>query len=632
MRKIRVLGWLALITLAGCATVQGPTVQQQAQRSGATALEQQGQYGQAAQAYMQLAAQGGDASSTFRLRAAEDWRQEGDLDRVATALTGVERGRLSSMDQRRYDLLQAQLALAHGDTARALSLTAAPVDSLPPDLQQRALELRAQALVANGNYFAAAQARARMDGELQGMDQAQNEREIVQALGRMGADALKQRRDTLPPGSPMLDWIDRTLAQIGGDVTAAAPQANQPVGTLLPGQTQGQGYRNPGRVALLLPLSGSLARAATLIREGFFASYFNDSVGGTQRPQVTVYDSGGTPATAVAAYQKAVRDGAQQVIGPLTRQDVAAVIGQASLPVPVLALNHPDNDTVPPPGVNEFGLMPETEGASAARRMLATGLTRAYIVISNEDFASRASDAFTRQFTAGGGQIAGTIVLDPSVIDYSDQIQTIAPPPPPKDKDINTDKDAATAYLKSIADFEKGSGIFLSMRPEQARLTLPQLRLAQLKQPVFATSVVYGGYDNPDADRDLDGVMFCDAPWLFDAQPGLPPRSAMAKLIPATAHSGARLFAFGMDAWSLAPYLDWLRTHPGSYVPGATGQLVEDDFGRIRRVLTWARFKDGIAHPLSGSLDLGTPGPSPAAPMAPSRDTPAPAGQGASGG
>ncbi len=630
MRKIRALGLLALITLAGCATVGGPTAQQQSQSGQATSLEQNGQYAQAAQVYLRLAAQNGNGASYFRLRAAEDWRQEGNLDQVSAALAGVDRGQLSSMDQVRYDLLQAQLALAHGDLPRALSLTAKPVEMLPSDLQQRALELRAQALEANGDYFGAAQARVRMDDQLQGMDQAQNEREIVQALGRLGPDALTQRRGTLADGSPMQSWIDRTLAQIGGGVAASVPQANQQVGTLMPGQTQGQGYRNPGRVALLLPLTGELGHAAALVREGFFAAYFNDRVGGEQRPSVTVYDSGGTPAQAVAAYRKAVADGARQVVGPLTRQDVAAVLSQGSLPVPVLALNHPDDDTVPPLNVNEFGLLPETEGASAARRMLAQGLTRAYIVVSSEDFAQRASKAFARQFTAGGGQIAGSLDLDPSVIDYSDQIQTIAPPPPPKDKDINTDQDAADAYLKSIADFEQGSGIFLSMRPEQARMTLPQLRLAQLKQPVFATSLVYGGYDNPDQDRDLDGVMFCDAPWLFDAQPGLPPRASVTALLPATARGGARLFAFGMDAWSLTPYLAWLRTHPGSYVPGATGQLVEDDFGRIQRVLTWARFRNGIAHPISGSLDLGMPGPAPATPAAPV--APAPATQGAGGG
>ena len=57
-----------------------------------------------------------------------------------------------------------------------------------------------------------------------------------------------------------------------------------------------------------------------------------------------------------------------------------------------------------------------------------------------------------------------------------------------------------------------------------------------------------------------------------------------------------------MDAWSLVPYLDWLRAHPGSYVPGASGQLTADQFGRVRRVLIWAQFQDGLAHPLSGNL------------------------------
>jgi hypothetical protein len=59
-----------------------------------------------------------------------------------------------------------------------------------------------------------------------------------------------------------------------------------------------------------------------------------------------------------------------------------------------------------------------------------------------------------------------------------------------------------------------------------------------------------------------------------------------------------------MDAWNLVPYLDWLRANPGSYLPGATGQLTADQFGRIRRVLIWAKFTDGLARPLSGSLQM----------------------------
>jgi outer membrane PBP1 activator LpoA protein len=149
------------------------------------------------------------------------------------------------------------------------------------------------------------------------------------------------------------------------------------------------------------------------------------------------------------------------------------------------------------------------------------------------------------------------------------------------------------------------------MKPQQARLLVPQLRLAKNTLPVFATSHVYAGSDDATSDRDLEGVEFCDAPWLFDAQPGLARRGDLSTAIPATRGVTARLFAFGMDAWGLVPYIDWMRGHPGSYLPGATGQLVADEFGRVRRVLIWARFADGVARPVAGSLELEAPATAP---------------------
>jgi hypothetical protein len=143
--------------------------------------------------------------------------------------------------------------------------------------------------------------------------------------------------------------------------------------------------------------------------------------------------------------------------------------------------------------------------------------------------------------------------------------------------------------------------------------------------PVVATSHVYDGSDDGASNRDLDGVEFCDAPWLFNAQPGLPPFVDVEALLPSARGATARLFAFGMDAWNLVPYLDWLRNNPGSYLPGATGQLTSDQFGRIRRVLTWAVFANGIAHPLDGSLQMdNVPSAAPPEP-APIQPLPAPA-------
>jgi len=122
--------------------------------------------------------------------------------------------------------------------------------------------------------------------------------------------------------------------------------------------------------------------------------------------------------------------------------------------------------------------------------------------------------------------------------------------------------------------------------------------------PVLATSHVYSGSLNAGLDRDLEGLEFCDAPWLFDASAGLPPRDQIVRSIDSARGAGARLFALGLDAYALMPYMDWLGTHPDSYLPGATGQLASDSFGRVHRLLTWVRFENGVARPVSG-LTLG---------------------------
>jgi hypothetical protein len=69
------------------------------------------------------------------------------------------------------------------------------------------------------------------------------------------------------------------------------------------------------------------------------------------------------------------------------------------------------------------------------------------------------------------------------------------------------------------------------------------------------------------------------------------------------------------------PYLDWLRQHPGSYLPGASGRLTADQFGRVRRVLIWAKFQGGLARPLGGSLQMDEVPVT----VPPVGDTPAPA-------
>lgn len=433
---------------------------------------------------------------------------------------------------------------------------------------------------ASGDFWGAAQTRAQLSPLLTGAQRANNEREIGTLLASLGKDQLKSRYDSLPAGDPLKPYARTALEQLGVILPRELPQLDHPVGTQIGegNAAHREGYAMPTQIALLLPTEGALAVPASAVREGFFTAYFDDK-SDSPRPAVRSYDSGGTPAQSLAAYKQAVNDGAQLVIGPLGRDGVAAMFAQGSLPVPLLALNHPDNNVPPPAGSAEFGLLPESEGAQAAARMSERGINQAIVFLTGDDRSRRAAAAFKAQFESLGGQVTSQAELPAGNVDYSDQIK---------------------AALATAGD---GSGILLLLRAQTARLLMPQLKLAGATQPVFATSLVYGGGDSADADRDLDGVEFCDAPWLFDAQPGLPDHGVIAAQLPDARNAAARLFAFGMDAYALAPYLDWLRSHPGTYLPGATGQLTEDDQGRVHRVPIWVGFQNGIARPVAAGMD-----------------------------
>jgi outer membrane PBP1 activator LpoA protein len=574
------------LTLASCVTMPEASVAPHTavDVDHAEQLYQHGDLDQAAAAFLDLAASSrGDESAHYRLRAAEALRERGDLEGAARALGDLKRRRLHGEEATRLDLLDAEIALKHGDVAQAQSLLAMSEET-PPGLRVRALELRARADLAGGDAFASARARAQLDRYLDGADREQNRKQLIDALGAADAHTLKTRMDALPPGDAMRPWVEQALRGKGQVFARDLPRPSQPVGTIRPnedGALQTEGYKSLKNVALLLPLGAQLAGVSQSIRDGFFTAYFADNA--ERRPQVRIYDSGKTPADAIAAYNKAVSDGADHVVGPLQREAVGELFHQ-SLSARVLALNHPDTGEVPPAGSAEFGLLPDAEGAQVAAHMQERGITRVAVLAADTDWAERAAKAFRAQFEAGGGSVVGEARL--------------------REKDINY----ATAITQATAPLGEGSGagVFISLRPQQARLLLPQLKVANVNVPVYSTSHVYSGDSNAALDRDLEGVEFCDAPWLFGPIPGRPDRNQIASQIASANGVGARLFAFGMDAYALLPYMDWLLAHPDSYLGGATGELTADSYGRIHRVVGWARFANGIAQPVEGALDAGS--------------------------
>jgi len=576
MRTLQATLLLMILGLSACAT--SPARIEEIDTGYALALHEQGDFRGAALEYQRLAEDNRRAREVLLLAAAESLREEGDFPGIAAIAARIRPDELSSSQRIRLDLLAAEAAIDAGDGERALSLATLPEGVADRATQLRAREIRARALAAAGRPIDAVRERLALAAELDDQERASNEDDLLAMLGAVDVAQLQSGLAELEPGDPLRPWLERALRLKGSVPARTFVRPTREVGTLLPGESpdawQREGYSAAAtRIALLLPLSGNLGAAGRAVRDGFFAAYFADE---TTRPALRLFDTGDSTDGAVAAYERAVQDGAGRVVGPLAREQVAALFAQVAVTAPVLALNHPDDNEPPPARSQLFGLLPDEEAAFVAERALGRGYRTAAVFAGDEDWSGRASLAFRAQFEAKGGIVAGDARLRGQGAAYADEIARAV-----------------------------GAGVdvvFIAARPAQARQLVPQLRSRGMTStPILATSHVYGGTPNRGLDRDLDGVEFCDAPWLFGLVPGMPSRERVARDLPAAASAG-RLFAFGMDAYRLLPYLDWLGANPEAYLPGASGQLSIDGFGRVRRTLAWLRFDQGVARSADGAL------------------------------
>ena len=135
--------------------------------------------------------------------------------------------------------------------------------------------------------------------------------------------------------------------------------------------------------------------------------------------------------------------------------------------------------------------------------------------------------------------------------------------------------------------------IFLISNPAQARQIKPTLAFYYAENiPVYALPSIYNGYDNPEANLDLNGIVFVDAPWMIYNQPRN--KKVLDQWLPEDQGILQRLRALGADAFSLYPQLELLDSNNLQAIKGATGELKIDNYGQIHRTLTPAVFRKGL--------------------------------------
>lgn len=560
---------LSLLLLAGCATTSLTSAPDSPEQSQALQLIGQGRPRDAALQLETLAGTlRGSARSNVLADAAFAWHEAGDAARARSLLAQVQARQLNGASRLRYQLTTAELALADQQPAQALAALSESGGEVSPELATRWHLARAAALQGTGDAFGAAQERARAHAGLDGQARSENQAAVVALLGTLDDATLRARAAALPANDPLYNFAGRALIARGLPLPRPFErEAAAQFDTSKRPPAMSDGYRPPMKMAVLLPLTGRLATAAQPVRDGLLTGYYGET---RRKPDIEFIDTAGTPAGALAAYDKAVTAGADFIVGPLSRDEVDAVYRRAQLPVPVLALNR--GKDAPPAGSAGFSLAPEDDGVLAAEYLRGRERAKVLVLHSNDDTGRRTATAFGERFKQRGGQVLSTIAVGDTVSDITAQLRAAGP----------------------------ADGVLLAVRAPQARQLAPQLALAGVAGGTrVGTSQLTIGSGKAEEDMALDGIIYPNEAWNVRPVAGLPPAGSVGQMLPSARGPAGRLFAFGFDAWKISGYLDNLA-HEGG-LSGATGTLFLDGDGNVLRVPAWSTFSGGRPMPIASA-------------------------------
>lgn len=234
-------------------------------------------------------------------------------------------------------------------------------------------------------------------------------------------------------------------------------------------------------IGLLLPLNApEFSRAAEAVRLGCQAALPFMS----ERKPLQVVRTDAQASSIIAEYEAAVQRGAAVMVGPLTRSGVTALATAGHITVFTLALNVADGDSPLPPRLYTFGLSAESEARTVARTAFAQGLHEGVVVEASTLLAKRVARAFADEWFSLGGKISDVREFGP--------------------------RGDLVDMRRGLAD-SQAQLIFLAAEADQARTVRPYLNN---QIPVFATSQINDGKNDPLVNGDLNGIRFVDMPWL----------------------------------------------------------------------------------------------------------------------
>ena len=552
-----------------------------------------------AEDYIGLASESsGKQREQYLLKAAELLYERGDLSLAKSQLESLDAETSARSQQHQISLLAAKIALANESPRQAIELLP-PLNELQLPQFLEARQISADANLELGYQLAAVRIRVEMEHYLQTDEEREQNHEAIWA-------ALQRTPDvSLKPSSvdkrTTRGWIElaRELRSTQSDLTRMQDRIldwgtrypDHPVSNLFLGRLVSEyqlSYTPANSIAVMLPMRGKYKNVSDAIQGGILTAWYKQA--SSDKPTLKFYDTSDENLSFDDLYQQAVMDGASYIIGPLDKSSINMLAQSSNLEIPILTLNYAENPLSMSDRLYQFGLLPEDEARQAAELAIRENRTTAAVLVPDSDWGRRLQQAFSQRFEELGGAVLTVQHYPTNVDDYSRQLKAL----------FNLDDSEARhrdlqhilgtklnflPYRRQDIDM-----IFLAGTNRAARGIIPALKFHHAGDlPVYATSHVYSGYHD-NADRDLDGVVFCDLPWTLTSN------GSLKQSFDATwkdQRTYTRLFALGIDAYNIIENLQYLHTHDFARFSGETGSISMDENQRLHRELLWAKFKNG---------------------------------------
>ncbi len=536
-------------------------------------------------------------ASELRTDAAEIAILNGNIEQARRIVETITSPYHNAHTSQTYLLVRAGIAIADGNGLEALEFlndTRLQGITLTQPLQIRIGRLRADAYRLNRSYIASARERIYIDPLLNLEQRQANHEQIFSSLLQVSARILSDKASRAIT-SDLRGWLSlaamtkqyqrNPLKQLQELNNWQRLWSHHPASSQLPASLAMLSRvvkEQPSAIALLLPTQGDLGAFGRAIRDGVIAAHLeqrNDTL-------MRIYNTAGADIQELV--QRAVLDGAELIIGPLSRENVSILAGM-ELSVPVVALNRAQG-VMGNPDLYQFGLAPEDEMNQVAQRVYKDGYKNALAIIPEGNWGDRNLATFRERWEALGGIIVEEKRFSAQK-DYSDLVKSILKVDQSQQRSNDLRRMIGQRFEFTPRRRQDIDFIFLLANPEQARGINPTLAFFYADDiPVYATSLVHEHSESRIDTIDLNRIRFCDIPWKLTTTDKL--QNDIQRLWASSKSTYASFYALGVDAYRLYPRLQQLKELPDERLFGATGILSLRQNTVIRQLM-WAQFSNG---------------------------------------